>query len=209
MRSVTVRLDPERTRALLVEVPGVYRTQVNDVLLAALGRVLSEWTGCGRVVVDLEGHGREEVFEGVDLSRTVGWFTTMFPVALEVTEQRDWGVVLKSVKEQLRAVPRRGLGYGVLRYLTDAAALRGGLAPQVSVNYLGQFEWPITGGGLYHRVCGGLGADADPAQRRTHMIDVVGRIEEKCLELTWFYSEQLHSQDTIDALALGMLGASA
>ncbi|MCA1682247.1 MAG: condensation domain-containing protein, partial [Actinobacteria bacterium] len=72
--SVTVRLDPEETRALLQDVPGVYRTQVNDVLLSALGRVL----------VDLEGHGREDLFDGVDLSRTVGWFTTMFPVALDI-----------------------------------------------------------------------------------------------------------------------------
>ncbi|HEY6421687.1 MAG TPA: amino acid adenylation domain-containing protein, partial [Pseudonocardiaceae bacterium] len=80
--SVTVRLDPEQTRALLVDVSGVYRTQINAVLLAGLGRVLSRWTGRDRVLVDLEGHGREDLFDGVDLSRTVGWFTTLFPVAL-------------------------------------------------------------------------------------------------------------------------------
>ncbi|NJC74329.1 non-ribosomal peptide synthetase, partial [Planosporangium thailandense] len=84
-RSVSVRLDAAATRALLQDVPGVYRTRVNDVLLAALGRVLGAWTGRDRILVDLEGHGREEeLFDGVDLSRTVGWFTTMFPVALEV-----------------------------------------------------------------------------------------------------------------------------
>src|SRR5204863_7877923 len=111
-RSVTVRLGTEETRALLQDVPGVYRTQVNDVLLAALGRVLSGWTGHDRVLVDLEGHGREDVFDDVDLSRTVGWFTTMFPVALHLPADTDWGATLKSVKEQLRAVPGRGLGYG-------------------------------------------------------------------------------------------------
>ncbi|WP_277349876.1 condensation domain-containing protein, partial [Planosporangium thailandense] len=84
-RSVSVRLDAAATRALLQDVPGVYRTRVNDVLLAALGRVLGAWTGRDRILVDLEGHGREEeLFDGVDLSRTVGWFTTMFPVALDV-----------------------------------------------------------------------------------------------------------------------------
>jgi non-ribosomal peptide synthetase component F len=104
-------------------VPAAYRTQVNDVLLAALGRVLARWTGRGRVLVDLEGHGREEILDGIDLSRTVGWFTTLFPVALDVPEDPDWGTTLKSVKEQLRAVPRRGIGYGALRHLTAASGL--------------------------------------------------------------------------------------
>ena len=150
-RSVSVRLDPEQTRALLQDVPGVYRTQVNDVLLAALGVVLAGWTGRDRVLLDLEGHGREELFDGVDLSRTVGWFTTMFPVAVELTDPRDWETTLKSVKEQLRTVPGRGLGYGALRYLTETSGLAGGAAPQLSFNYLGQFDWPAAGDGLYHR----------------------------------------------------------
>src|SRR5205807_10066427 len=119
MQSVTVQLDPARTRALLQDVPGVYRTQVNDVLLAALGRTLARWTGRDRVLVDLEGHGREELFKGVDLSRTVGWFPTMFPVPLHVPTHTDPGTLLKSVKERLRAIPGRGLGYGALRYLTE------------------------------------------------------------------------------------------
>ncbi|MGH3994296.1 MAG: condensation domain-containing protein, partial [Pseudonocardiaceae bacterium] len=84
MGSLSVQLDPDETRALLQEVPGVYRTQINDVLLSALGRVLGRWTGRDQVLVDLEGHGREQVLDGVDLSRTVGWFTTLFPVALDV-----------------------------------------------------------------------------------------------------------------------------
>ncbi|MDQ4031719.1 MAG: amino acid adenylation domain-containing protein, partial [Actinomycetota bacterium] len=107
MRSVTVRLEPEQTKALLQDVPGVYQTQVNDVLLSALYQVLSRWTGRERMTIDLEGHGREQVFDGVDLSRTVGWFTTLFPVALEVSGEHDWAATLKSVKEQLRAVPGR------------------------------------------------------------------------------------------------------
>src|SRR5919198_592619 len=88
---------PQWTRWWRQDVPGVYRTQVNDVLLSALGRVLRRWTGRDRVLVDLEGHGREEIFEGVDLTRTVGWFTTMFPVVLDVPEDADWGGLLKAV----------------------------------------------------------------------------------------------------------------
>jgi amino acid adenylation domain-containing protein/non-ribosomal peptide synthase protein (TIGR01720 family) len=207
-RSVTFGLDLEETRALLQEVPGVYRTQVNDVLLTALGRVLGQWTGRDRVLVDLEGHGREEILDGVDLSRTVGWFTTLFPVALGVSGAQDWGAALKSVKEQLRAVPGRGLGYGVLRYLTEASGLADRPAPQVSFNYLGQFDWASAGDdGLFGAVHGGLGGDVSPNATRAHVLDVVGIVEEKCLKFTWSYSEHLHRSRTISALAEELLTA--
>ncbi|MCA1682013.1 MAG: condensation domain-containing protein, partial [Actinobacteria bacterium] len=207
MGAVTVRLDPQETRALLQDVPGVYRTQVNDVLLSALGQVLSGWTGRQRVLVDLEGHGREEIFPGVDLSRTVGWFTTMFPVALDIPAETDLGGLLKSVKEQLRGVPGRGLGYGALRYLTSIGGLGEQAGPQVSFNYLGQFDW--SGGqdqGLFRAARGGLGGDAGPLATRGHVLDVLGRVEDQCLEFTWSYSGNLHQQHTISVLAQDMLG---
>ncbi|MGH3813036.1 MAG: condensation domain-containing protein, partial [Pseudonocardiaceae bacterium] len=207
-RSVTVGLDLEETRALLQEVPAVYRTQVNDVLLAALGRVLGRWTGRDRVLVDLEGHGREEILDGVDLSRTVGWFTTIFPVALGVSGEHDWGATLKSVKEQLRAAPGRGLGYGVLRYLTETSGLTDRAAPQVSFNYLGQFDWASTGDDrLFEAVHGGLGGDVSPNATRAHVLDVVGIVEDKCLKFTWSYSEHRHRSRTIRALAEELITA--
>ncbi|WP_370937945.1 non-ribosomal peptide synthase/polyketide synthase [Amycolatopsis sp. cg13] len=193
-REVAVRLTAEETRALLQDVPEVYRTHVNDVLLAALGRVLRDWTG-EIPVIDLEGHGREDLFEGIDLSRTVGWFTTMFPVALDVPD--DWGRALKAVKEQLRAVPRRGIGYGALRYLTGTAPA---IDPQVSFNYLGQFSTPENG---LFRV-GSLDADVDPDAPRTHVLDVVGRVEAGVLELTWSHATV---GDTAESLAEQMLVA--
>ncbi|MCA1705279.1 MAG: condensation domain-containing protein, partial [Actinobacteria bacterium] len=207
MRSVSVRLNPDETRALLQEVPGVYRTQINDVLLAALGRVLSRWTGRQRVLIDLEGHGREEILDGVDLSRTVGWFTTMYPVTLDVSGVKDWATALKSVKEQLRAVPVRGLGYGALRYLTDTAELADQPTPQVSFNYLGQFHWAATGGGLVQAIPGGLGGGASPQASRAHVLDVVGRVEQDCLEFDWSYSRHLHHASSIMALAQELLAA--
>ncbi len=207
VRSLTVGLDQTTTRALVQDVPGVYRTEVNDVLLAALGRVLSTWTGRDRVLVDLEGHGREELFDGVDLSRTVGWFTTMYPVALAMPAADDLGAVLKSVKEQLRAVPRRGIGYGALRYLThhDLPAV----APQVSFNYLGQFDWSVGGDGLVQAVRGGLGADVSPSAERPHLLDVVGSVQGKGLELTWYYSAEVHTESTVRRLAEELVGTLA
>jgi amino acid adenylation domain-containing protein/non-ribosomal peptide synthase protein (TIGR01720 family) len=189
-RSVTTRLTETETGQLLRELPKLYRTQANDVLLSALGRVLSRWTGRDDVIIDLEGHGREE-FGGADLSRTVGWFTTMFPVALRVPD-RGWGDTLKSVKEQLRAVPHKGLSYGVLGEQVKQ------VRPQVSFNYLGQLDWPE--GGVYRGI-GGLDLNAGPAHHRFHLIDLVGKVERGCLELTWFYSANVHEQDTIKALA--------
>ncbi|WP_410573852.1 non-ribosomal peptide synthase/polyketide synthase [Amycolatopsis sp. cmx-4-61] len=190
--TVTTRLDAELTRALLQDVPGVYRTQVNDVLLAALGRVLARWTGRDGVLVDLEGHGREDLFADVDLSRTVGWFTSLFPVALRIEE--GWGPLLKSVKEQLRAVPRRGVGYGALRYLTGTAPA---LTPEISFNYLGRLDG--AAGSLDSAVGDGAG--------RAHLLDVVGRVDRDCLELTWYYARDTHTAATVERLAAELVAA--
>nr|WP_269788967.1 condensation domain-containing protein [Streptomyces sp. HNM0561] len=209
MASVTVRLDRERTDALLRQVPEVYRTRVDDVLLAALGRVLGEWTGRRRIAVDLEGHGREEhLLDGVDLSRTVGWFTSLYPVALDVPGG-GWGGTLKSVKEQLRAVPTHGIGYGALRHLAPDSGLRGAPDPGISFNYLGQFDWTAADedAGLVRTVRDGLGGDAAPDTVRAHLLDVVGRVERRCLEITWYYGSGTHTEETVAGLARGMLRA--
>jgi amino acid adenylation domain-containing protein/non-ribosomal peptide synthase protein (TIGR01720 family) len=185
MRSVTVSVSRAQTRALLQDVPAVYRTQVNDVLLAALGRVLSRFTGSGRVAVDLEGHGREEeLLDGVDLSRTVGWFTTMFPVALDLPAG-GWGPVLKAVKEQLRGVPHRGIGFGALRYLRGTELPR---TPLVSFNYLGQMSTRLD-------------SDSGPDNPRAHVLDVVGAVTDERLELMWYYGSQVHEEATVRRLA--------
>jgi hypothetical protein len=122
-RSVSVTLGVEETRALLREVPQAYRTQINDVLLAALVQAIGQWTGDRTLLVDLEGHGREDLFADVDLSRTVGWCTSIFPVRLDLSEADGPGAALKAVKEQLRRVPRRGIGYGLLRHLAGDAEI--------------------------------------------------------------------------------------
>ncbi|MCP4659863.1 MAG: amino acid adenylation domain-containing protein, partial [bacterium] len=115
---VTVSLDPEETSLLLREVPSAYHTQINDVLLTALTRAVTRWTGSRSLLVCLEGHGREDILEGVDISRTVGWFTSFFPVLLDLQGTAGEGEALKRVKEQLRAIPRRGIGYSLLLYLS-------------------------------------------------------------------------------------------
>ena len=215
--TITVRLGQPETDALLHQVPGVYRTQVNDVLLAALGRAVADWAGRDGVLVALEGHGREEVAGGLDLSRTVGWFTTEFPVALHLPAAPgpgpapDWGPTLKSVKEQLRAVPRRGLSYGALRYLSDpgapAAALGQGPRPQISFNYHGQWDTAATPGALFRSWPGPIGQAIDPAATRGYLIEVTGTVTGGQLELGWTYPTAIYDQDTITTLAGRMIRA--
>ncbi|MFC6882172.1 amino acid adenylation domain-containing protein [Actinomadura yumaensis] len=154
-RHLTVELPADVTGPLLTDVPAAFHGRANDVLLTALAIAVADWRGGDEtgVLVDLEGHGREEIVAGVDLARTAGWFTSIFPVRLDAggvdrDEVRDGGqavgTALKRVKEQLREIPDNGIGYGLLRYLNPATAA--GLAdrprPQVAFNYLGRSGAP-------------------------------------------------------------------
>ncbi|MGW2715957.1 condensation domain-containing protein, partial [Streptomyces sp. NPDC001356] len=135
-----LRLPAAVSRRVLGAVPAAFHGEINDVLLAGLARAVRRWrgTGHGPVVVDVEGHGREEL-PGVDLSRTVGWFTSVYPVALDAGEG-DAAASVRRVKEQLRRIPDKGLGYGLLRYLNqETAAELAGSETQVGFNYLGRF----------------------------------------------------------------------
>jgi amino acid adenylation domain-containing protein/non-ribosomal peptide synthase protein (TIGR01720 family) len=203
-RSVTVRLAAGPTETLLRDVPAAYRTRVDDLLLSALGRVLSRWTGRERVALELEGHGREELFEDVDLSRSVGWFTTLYPFTVDVPATGGWGTVIKSVKEQLRAVPDRGLGYGALRYLGNVALPEH--RPLLTFNYLGRFDL-AEAGGPFRGAPTGIALDKDPAAA-TAPLDVTAAVTAGGeLEFDWAYSPDVHDEPTVTGLAEQTLAA--
>ncbi len=205
-RTVELALEVEETRALLQDVPPVYNTQINDVLLTALVQSWEEWTGDSALIVDLEGHGREPLFDEVDLSRTVGWFTAAFPVGLNLGGGKGPGEALKQIKDQLRAIPGHGLSYGILRYLRRES-LRPGLwaeLPPASIgfNYLGQIEadpeWPLAA-----ESCGPL---RSPETRRPHSLELEARTVDGRLWIIWRYSERLHRRETMADLAARYLG---
>ena len=202
-QTLTAGLDAETTRALLQDVPQAYRTRINDVLLCALGRVLARWTGRDRVTVALEGHGREELLAGVDLTRTVGWFTAMYPVALDVPggAGADIGTALKAVKESLRAVPNGGLGYGALRHLRSDAVVRLPGLPGISFNYLGRQDSREPRGALLHAPAGPLTGGMDRACERPFLLDVLGTVADGRLDFTWSYSAGVHRRETVARLA--------
>ena len=121
----SIRVNKNQTQLLLQEVPRVYHTEINDMLLCALALTLCEFGKTEKVTIGLEGHGRENINEDIDTSRTVGWFTNLYPVLLKLNKDRDLSDSIKSVKEQLRNIPDKGLGYGVLRYINKEERLSG------------------------------------------------------------------------------------
>ncbi|TGV04274.1 non-ribosomal peptide synthetase, partial [Mesorhizobium sp. M00.F.Ca.ET.186.01.1.1] len=143
-RMLTIHLEEEETDALLQKVPSRYRVHINDILLTALALAHGKWTGESALLVNLEGHGREELFEDVDLSRTVGWFTSMYPLLIQLEPNTSSEDALARVKEKLQQIPHKGLGYGLLRYMAQDPELVEKLKaiPQApfSFNYLGQFH---------------------------------------------------------------------
>jgi amino acid adenylation domain-containing protein/non-ribosomal peptide synthase protein (TIGR01720 family) len=190
--SVTAELDEESTRSLLQDVPKAYRTQINDALLTALAQALGTWIRENKVRFDLEGHGREPLFDDVDLTRTVGWFTTIFPVTLEVPADNP-GEALKAVKEQLHQVPHRGLSYGLLRYVSPESGLSNSPASDVAFNYLGQVAAlpdlePV-------------GPPRSPRARRRHLIEVNAEITSGHLRVHWEFSEHHHRRTTVEQVA--------
>lgn len=200
---VCVYLDAADTRELLQRVPAVYRTQINDALLTALGQALSRWTSRQSIVVELEGHGREDLFEGLDLSRSVGWFTTIYPVALE-SGALDPGAALVATKERLRQVPDRGLSYGLLRYLGDEesrSVLGADPQPDLIFNYLGQFDQVVAGSLLFRFAPESPGPWHNPRARRRHAIEVMTLVRDGRLEARFIFSNALHDRETIERVA--------
>jgi amino acid adenylation domain-containing protein/non-ribosomal peptide synthase protein (TIGR01720 family) len=201
-RSVVAQLDGDETRALLQEVPVAFRTQINDALLAALALAFERWQGAPRVLVDLEGHGREDLFDDVDLSRTVGWFTSLYPVALAVTPGSEPAAALKAVKEQLRGIPNRGLGSGVLRYLSPDADVRDALAAQtraqISFNYLGQLGQAAAS--MFGAAPESAGRSQSEENLRTHVLDFNASVVGGRLHVACTYSERLNERADIERL---------
>ncbi|WP_372241582.1 amino acid adenylation domain-containing protein [Pseudomonas sp. SK] len=201
--TVSTRLDPAATRQLLHQAPAAYRTQINDLLLTALARTVSRWTGQSQVLVRLEGHGREHLFEGIDLSRTVGWFTSMYPVRLTV--QPDLASSIKTIKEQLRAVPNKGLGYGVLRYLAagEAQATLAALAQGAIIfNYLGQFDGSFDqSASLFRPARETAGLNQGEDAPLSGLLALNGQVYGGELTLGWTFSRDVFDSATIQHLA--------
>ncbi|WP_277964333.1 non-ribosomal peptide synthetase, partial [Pseudomonas sp. RIT-To-2] len=201
--SVVTQLRRDDTERLLQQAPAAYRTQINDLLLTALSRVICRWTGQSSALVRLEGHGREDLFREVDITRTVGWFTSMYPVKL--TPADSVADAIKGVKEQLRAVPDKGIGYGLLRYLGTAearATLQALPQGEIVFNYLGQFDQSFDAQhGLFAPALEHGGAGQSPDAPLDSLISINGQVYAGELVLKWTFSREIFERSTLQRLA--------
>ncbi|MBZ0256695.1 amino acid adenylation domain-containing protein, partial [bacterium] len=192
---VQLELSSEDTQRLLTQSHHAYSTEMNDLLLTALGRAMNEWAGGDAFWITLEGHGREALPQPVDVSRTVGWFTSMFPFQLRANAD-SLARQIKETKEALRAVPRKGMGYGVLRYLSEAEGLQAPPAP-LSFNYLGQFD-AEGGDGVFTIVDESCGKTLGARLRRDVELELVSLVANGRMALSVIYNQRRHKKESVE-----------
>jgi len=198
--TVTVSLSEEHTRALLSQPQRVYRAEADATLLAALGRALRHWHGREATRVLIEGHGRELIGEGQDLTRTVGWFTSIYPFVLR-SAGVDHRQAIRETKESLRRLPRRGVSYGISRYLSNAPPAPSSNQPTLVFNYLGVFDSPSVGETLDEPVFSfaeeSHGPMFGPRFQRQADLEVTGLVSGQRLGLSVIFHPSLHHRATV------------
>jgi amino acid adenylation domain-containing protein/non-ribosomal peptide synthase protein (TIGR01720 family) len=197
--AVTVLLDAGRTTALLGPVHAAYGTGIDDFLLTALDAAVRRLqTPPGPVPVLLESHGREPLgSRNADIAGTVGWFTSFYPVLLDGGPAADPGARLKTIKENLRRIPAKGIGYGALRWGTGRPL---GRQPQIAFNYLGQFG-DRADSGLFRPAAEAIGPAVDPGAPLDVALDIVGRVFDGRLSLDVFFDRNRVSEAAAQTLA--------
>jgi non-ribosomal peptide synthase protein (TIGR01720 family) len=199
--TVSTKLDPILTGALFDQVPKSFRTRINDALLAALTMTLGKFGSDGTIQFDLEGHGREPLFDDVDLSRTIGWLTTVYPVVLKANCDDTVSNLLTTIKDQLRIIPSNGISHGLLRYVAGNTKLMRVPKSQVLFNFLGRID-RISGDSDRLRLLeSNIGQARGTDGQRIYVIEIDSRVQDGCLTVDWTASSRLHSRQTIEDLA--------
>ncbi|HEX5838903.1 MAG TPA: amino acid adenylation domain-containing protein [Anaerolineales bacterium] len=205
--SVSISLSAEDTRAFMTETSHAYRTLVTDLLIAALADAFSRWTGRNSLQVDLEGHGRETIFPDVDLSLTLGNFSAVYPVLLDVEMSSEPGERLVTVKEQLRKVPHGGVGYGVLRYLSTTQTVNQTIEalPQSKVlfQYLGQLDRLLGRASFFRPVEDFPYPQRDLLGNRHYRMEITAGIVQGRLLIVFSYNTNTFRRSTVENLASG------
>lgn len=195
-RTLDTQLSVEQTQLLQGDCHSAYGTQVQDLLVAALAGVIGQWQGRERVTLELESHGRSGWEQGPDLSRSVGWHTSRYPLAVKTSWDLESSII--AAKEALRRVPEQGIGYGLLR-LDPANELKA--ASLLTFNYLGRVDQWLGASRLWRLsrpICPGMRADNT---RRTHWLDVTVLENEGRLHIEWRYAPHVHDHALVNGLA--------
>ena len=195
---VEISLDEKITNSLLLEIPKIYNTEINEILLTALVMANSRWNGNRKMSIALEGHGREPIFDNVDVSRTIGWFTSLYPIVLDLGNSINAVDSIKTIKESLRKIPNNGIGYGIIKYFSKKVS-ESDLPhlPEISFNYLGQFNQIIGKQGDFNVAKEDKGRERAENNLRSFVIDIVGSIFNNKLQMSWIFSKNIHSKEDI------------
>nr|WP_301292871.1 non-ribosomal peptide synthetase [Robbsia andropogonis] len=216
------RLDATRTRALLQQVPRAYRTRPDELLLAALVQAIGQWAHVAEVPIELEGHGREDLIDGVDLSRTVGWFTTRFPLVFKVSPAADeqaanaganvdddpdaGATSLIAVKETLRAVPNKGFHWGLLQMVNECGTPASGASasvqspPPISFNYLGRFDQTLSDDARFAFSGDAAGKSTSEHAFLEHALDLNAMVSGDELQVRWRHDPARISVEALDQI---------
>jgi non-ribosomal peptide synthase protein (TIGR01720 family) len=194
-----IRIERDETERLTCELTRRFRTPVETLLLGAVGMALAAWTGQTHLRLHVEGSARVNSPTGLDLSRTVGWFTTLYPLVIDIVPGTELREIVADLERKMR---HSGLEYGLLRYLSEnpdvRASLRPSVEPEISFVYLGAGSMPASSFGPAPE---SRGPANDPDEPRSHLIDIVAEINSGQLRMSWVYSKSLHEAHTVQSLA--------
>ncbi|NFA07396.1 amino acid adenylation domain-containing protein [Clostridium botulinum] len=197
-RSISIRLSEEDTENLLRNVNKAYNTEINDILLTALGLTIKQWSKENKVLINLEGHGREEFSSNINVSRTIGWFTNQYPLVLDISKDKDISYEIKNTKETLRRVPNKGMGYGILRYIKNK--WDNNINPEISFNYLGQFDEEIKSN-VFKISNLPIGQSMSLNSENTYCLNINGMISNGVLNMNFGYNSKEYNEETIKEIS--------
>jgi non-ribosomal peptide synthase protein (TIGR01720 family) len=210
-KNVVLELGEDETEALVRQLPRVYKARISEILVTALAEAIGEWTKGNRVKIDIEGHGREEIAEEIDVTRTVGWFTTIYPFVVERSQDESIVDRLKRVKEGLRSIRNGGIGYGLLRYASDekeiSNRLKGTSRAEVCFNFMGNTPRRGSEPDSSESISSLMGTPRSPRAKRPYLIEINGVINGDRLKLDWIYCENIHLRSTIESLSKSFVDA--
>nr|WP_242855918.1 amino acid adenylation domain-containing protein [Ruminiclostridium josui] len=185
------------TKLLLSKANRAYNTETKDLLITALSLAINKYTGKNSIVIEVEGHGREEIFDEVDITRTVGWFTSIYPIAFEINGE-ELPQTIKNVKEQLRKVPNKGIGFGVLKYMSPQIQSNG--KRFIRFNYLGDMTG-ISETEYFSISNGHISIDTATENQFTCLVEINAMVIDNCLKVTFIYNKEEFKKDSIKRFA--------
>ncbi len=200
--SANIFFTKEDTNYFLKDIHEKYNTQINDILLTALLLAYNKWKGKRELLIHLEGHGREQLSEEYDISRTVGWFTSLYPLHLSMYDEINIGEIIKSVKEDYRRVPNKGIDFGILRYLTNDNELKTKLSVfddvQIMFNYLGQFDQSVPENTPFEMAMEAKGKERNVTNKRTSLLEVTSIVTKGVMSLSIGANKNQFKKESIE-----------